>query len=231
MAPHLNIVVVEDHDMLDHDTASLLRGHGHTVLGFSCAEDVDEKIGSVVVDLFVIDTDLPGEDGISLTKRIRETSPRMGIVLLTARSQIEDKVTGYDSGADLYLTKPISPTELLAAISALARRMDAETPINQASEFRIDSRQRVLSGPNGDLSISSDEFAILSALARAAGNRLETWQILEAIGQELSRSSKASLEVRMVRLRKKFALIGSSTACIKSIRLSGYQLCIKLKIL
>jgi DNA-binding response OmpR family regulator len=124
----LNIVVVEDHDDLRELTCLALSHRGHHVVGLSCAEELEDQAGGGPVDVFVIDLNLPGEDGISLTQRLRHVYPLVGIVMLTARSQNKDKVLGYDSGADLYMTKPVNFEELCAAIQSFARRRQASAP-------------------------------------------------------------------------------------------------------
>lgn len=121
--PSLNIVLVEDHDLLRTVTASVLTEAGHKVLALSCAEEVDEAISGMSPDLYILDLNLPGEDGISLARRIRRSHPRVGIIMTTVRAEVADRLDGYESGADIYLPKPTDPTELLAAAVALARRL------------------------------------------------------------------------------------------------------------
>lgn len=124
--PLLNIVLVEDHDLLRTVTESVLTGAGHKVLALGCAEEVDEALSGMNPDLYILDLNLPGEDGISLARRIRRSHPRVGIIMTTVRSEVTDRLDGYESGADIYLPKPTDPTELLAAAVALARRLRPE---------------------------------------------------------------------------------------------------------
>ena len=124
--PLLNIVLVEDHDLLRTVTESVLTGAGHKVLALGCAEEVDEALSGMNPDLYILDLNLPGEDGISLARRIRRSHPRVGIIMTTVRSEVADRLDGYESGADIYLPKPTDPTELLAAAVALARRLRPE---------------------------------------------------------------------------------------------------------
>jgi DNA-binding response OmpR family regulator len=122
----LNIVLVEDHDLLRTVTQSVLTDSGHKVLALSCSEEVDDAISSMSPDLYILDLNLPGEDGLSLAKRIRQSHPRVGIIMTTARTDVADRLDGYESGADIYLPKPTDPSELLAAAVALARRLRPE---------------------------------------------------------------------------------------------------------
>ena len=236
MATCLNIVVVEDHDDLRELTCLALTHRGHQVVGLSCAEELDDEPGGGQVDVFVIDLNLPGEDGISLAKRLRQVYPLVGILMLTARSQNKDKVLGYESGADLYMTKPVNFEELCAAIQSFARRRQASAPATllasddaQASPLRLS--KLLLSGPGGEVRLSSAEADMLTAFARAPGGRLETWQLAQILDLDINTLNKASLEVRIVRLRKKLQDVGTAGVVIESIRNVGYQICVSLQII
>ena len=102
MATQLNLVVVEDNNDLRTLLSKALRKDGHRVTSLSCAEELEDQSGSDHADAFVIDINLPGEDGLSLATRIRKTHPLVGIIILSARSALEDKLSGYDCGADMY---------------------------------------------------------------------------------------------------------------------------------
>lgn len=234
MAACLNIVVVEDHDDLRELTCLALSHRGHHVVGLSCAEELEDEAGGGPVDVFVIDLNLPGEDGISLAKRLRQVYPLVGIVMLTARSQNKDKVLGYESGADLYMTKPVNFEELCAAIQSFARRRQAVAPHTsqvEASETPLRLNKLLLSGPGGEVRLSAAEADMLTAFARAPGGRLETWQLAQILDIEMAQLNKASLEVRIVRLRKKLQDVGTAGVVIESIRNVGYQICVSLQII
>ena len=119
----LKILVVEDNDELREATLTFLQNQGHYVRGVAIAEDIHDVTGGFVPDVYVIDLNLPDEDGLSLTRRLRASHPNVGIVITTARTQIGDKVIGYESGADLYLSKPVHPQELMAGVVALGKRL------------------------------------------------------------------------------------------------------------
>ena len=125
MATHLNIVVVEDNHDLREAIVEVLTAQGHRVLGLSCSEELGDEGAQAVIDLLVVDLNLPGEDGVSLTRRLRATQPGLYILVMTARDTVRDKVSGYEAGADMYLTKPVSIEELTAAVKSLDRRLNA----------------------------------------------------------------------------------------------------------
>jgi DNA-binding response OmpR family regulator len=230
MAAHLSIVLVEDNDDLRELTADALRDEGHRVVALSCAEELEDQARGVAADVFLIDLNLPGEDGFSLSRRIRQVHPLVGIILISARSDLQDKVVGYDSGADWYLPKPVPFAELSAALKSFARRRQAQQvdTVMPAGGLRL--QQRALHGPVGSVRLTPAEENLLTALARAPSGRLENWQLLKLFGMDSADVSKTSLEVRITRLRKKLSQAGAQGLCLESIRGIGYQLNVPVQV-
>jgi DNA-binding response OmpR family regulator len=224
----LNIVVVEDHDALREVTVEALRGLGHHVVGVDCAEALTDMGHAMQIDLMVIDLNLPGEDGISLTRRLRLNQPDIGIIMVTARGQAAERMEGYESGADIYLTKPTSVEELSAAIRALSRRIKRAP--QRAPALNLDLHSLLLSGGSGEAGLTAQEAKLIAALVRAPGHRLESWQLIELLGKAETGYSKASLEVQIARLRKKLLQAGAAGQPIKAIRQLGYQLCVEIRV-
>lgn len=119
----MRIILVEDHDDLREITVEALAEMGHAVRGLADGALLDAEFPEFRPHILVLDLNLPGEDGISLSRRYRRLHPGIGIIMVTARTQAREKVEGYDSGADIYLAKPVCPEELAAAIQALSRRI------------------------------------------------------------------------------------------------------------
>lgn len=230
-SPKLNIVLVEDHDMLRQMMQHALHEAGHTVMALSCAEELEDQGGGLAVDIFLIDLNLPGEDGLSLTERVRAAYPLAGLIIVSARSMLQDRLDGYANGADLYLTKPIEVSELCAAIAAMGRRRERVTSLmhrQQADLITVHQQQMQISMPgNTPKSLTAAEVSMLVAFSRAPGQRVAYWQIAETLGLDLSTYPKSSLEVRIVRLRRKLVDAGAPATCIESVRNHGYQLCIQ----
>ncbi len=224
----LNIIVVEDHDALRRLTVEVLTRHGHNVLGVDCAEAMPDQSGLFAIDLMVIDLNLPGEDGLSLAARIRAAQPGIGIIMVTARNLTRDRLDGYENGTDIYLTKPISSDELLAAVRVLTRRMRPEGP--SGASFRLSVAKLCLQGPEGKVSLSGLETAVLAAFVRAKDQQLESWQLIELAEKQVNEASKRALEVQIVRLRKKLEQSGADKSCIKALRGRGYRLCLRLEL-
>jgi DNA-binding response OmpR family regulator len=225
MATPLHIVLVEDHDALREVTADILGQAGHRVTALSCAEELDDlAFAGGAIDLFILDLNLPGEDGISLAQRLRQTHPRVGIIMLTARDAAEQMAQGYASGADIYLAKPQAPETLLAAVASLARRLRPAPPTGGG---RIDSANLGLDGPKGQVPLLPVELTLLTAFLRVPNRRLENWQIAEILGGDAEGASKTAIEVRITRLRKKLRDCGATDSAdggIRVLRASGYQL-------
>jgi len=161
---------------------------------------------------------------LSLSRRIRQVQPLVGIIIISARSDLQDKIKGYDSGADWYLPKPVPLGELSAALKSFARRHQAQQveSVTPAGGLRL--QQRALHGPTGSVRLTPAEETLLIAFARAPSGRLENWQLLELQGMDSAEASKTSLEVRITRMRKKLAQAGAQGHCLESIRGIGYQL-------
>jgi DNA-binding response OmpR family regulator len=220
----LKILLVEDNDALREATLAFLQRHGHYVRGVASAEEVHDVEGGFVPDVYIIDLVLPAEDGVSLTRRLRAAHPGVGIIITTALARIGDKVIGYRSGADLYLTKPLDPEELIASLESLGSRLRNTAPTPDTLLLRIANLK--ITGRLGEAPLSGGEVTILSAFARAPGRSLERWQLLEVIGSDTaSPPSAGTMEMRITRLRKKLTAIGAEPPGIKAIHKVGYTLC------
>lgn len=231
MATKLNIVVVEDHDDLRLLTCRVLTNEGHQVMGLACAEELEDLGGGKPVDIFLIDINLPGEDGISLSKRIRKAQPFVGIIIISARTDLHDKVIGYDSGADLYITKPLIFAELTAAIRSFARKHEAIKleKVSDTQSLVLDKLD--VTGSAGVVKVTATEAMLLTALARAPAGKLETWQLAELLDVQVDETMKASIAMRFVRLRKKLADAGAQGVVIESIRNVGYQILVHIEVI
>ncbi len=227
MPARLSVLVIEDHDMLREATVAALSNAGHLAKGVVSAEDVDDTPTLAPPDLYVIDLNLPGEDGISLSRRIRESHPRAGIIMVTARTETKDKIAGYESGADIYLPKPVDPEELLAAVDALAHRI---RPLAEDCTLSLNLKSLQIRGPRGEVGLSQSEANLLSAFSRAGGEQLERFQVATNLSLKGEILNATSLEVRLSRLRKKLNQVGADEPTIKAIRGHGYKLAVTITI-
>ncbi len=228
MAITLKIAVVEDHADLRDLFIDRLREEGHAAAGFCCAEEFDEHLAEQAVDLIILDLNLPGEDGFSIARRLREAHPQLAILMLTARTAVEDRIRGYTSGADLYLAKPVSPQELMAAVGSIARRVAVASA--SFKHLSLDLARQVVGGERGEQGLTPPDVALLKALAEAPGHKLDYWRLQELLQLEPDDKGKAALEVRISRLKKKLHDAGAPEPAIKALWKEGYQLCVPVRL-
>jgi len=226
LAAPLHLLVVEDNDDLRAALSEALAAQGHHVCSLDCAEAVPESASLSRFDIAVLDLNLPGESGLSLAARLRAVQPGIGIIMLTARNSSPDVCRGYANGADIYLTKPVPMTELMAALAALARRLRHHNP--GADTLQLQPQAMRLLGAGGVAELSASETRLLCAFARAPQQQLENWQIAEVLGVGLQSPNKSALELHLVRLRKKLQQAGAEPRSIKAVRGIGYRLVVRL---
>lgn len=226
MDSNLKIAIVEDNDDLRLLLVDALSRAGYFVRGADSAEQLDELFLEIAFDIVIVDVNLPGEDGLSMASRYRRFNSQLNIVMLTARTTTEDKVAGYASGADLYLTKPVSNAELLAAMSSIERRVDLGRVM---PEIVLNLKNMTLTASKS-VDLNKQEVLIIKALSEAASSNLPYFKILEICGDRIDEVSKATLEVRIARLRKKFIEAGVSKQPFRALRGSGYQLLVDVYI-
>jgi DNA-binding response OmpR family regulator len=223
------LIVVDDNLRLSEELALVLQAAGWSVRCADDGESLRTHMAHQEPDIVVLDLNLPGEDGISLCKWLRRTHPRIGIVLLTARVMGLDRTEGYVAGADIYLTKPTRPEELLAVVRNLRRRtqVSAQAPVqlpDQAWTLHIKD-QRLLSPQLDMLSLTPSECLLLQTLASA--NALCTYaQLTDRMGSSglNDNADKARLEVIVSRLRSKLAKLPGDVFEIKTVHGTGYLL-------
>lgn len=225
----LRIMVIEDYEVLRDTICRVLSEDGHEVVGVAMAEDVDDTPTGFVPDLYIVDLNLPGEDGISLAARIRRSEPGAGVVIVSARKAVADRIDGYSSGANIYLTKPVSLEELRAVVAGFAQRL-VELNRNKEGSFVLHLMRMQVSGPTNSTRVTQAEQVLLAAFARAAQQSLEHWQVAAHLGQG-EELSKENLEVKLGRLRKKLIACGAPAPAIQSIRGVGYRLCLPVRVL
>lgn len=225
----LKIVVVEDYDTLRRAICSELSQEGHSVAGLAMAEDVDDEVLGSVPDLYIIDLNLPGEDGLSLVRRIRASQPDVGIVIASARNTVVDRVDGYSGGANIFLTKPIDFDELKAIIDSFGQRLSFNKQRDTAA-VALHMLTLKLVGPAGEVNLTQMEASLLAAFSRAPQRGLEHWQVAEHLGAGED-INKENVEVKLVRLRKKLARSGIDGNTIISLRGVGYRLCVPVNVL
>ena len=220
----VKILVVEDERRLADSIVDLLQVHG-----FAAQAAYDGQAGYRLAqtggyDLVVLDVMLPWMDGFTLARRLREERVPTPILMLTARSEVEDRVQGLNEGADYYLTKPFDTRELLACVQALLRRQDPQgrAPLTYGNTA-LDLATGVLSAAGGSIRLSARELGLMEQLLRARDRNLSKEALLTRVWGYDSNADENHVEVYVSFLRKKLASIGSNLQ-IEAVRRLGYHL-------
>ena len=203
------VMVLEDESSIRSFIVINLRRAGYEVVEAESGEEALDKLHENPDTLVaLLDVMLPGIDGFEVCRRIRATNPRIGIIMLTARSQEMDKVTGLMNGADDYVTKPFSPVELTARVDALIRRSSGgtqELPPGTISQppFLLNTRNRTLEKNGQRIKLTQVEYSIMRMFMENPGKAMSREDILSAVwGSEFGGELK-TVDVNIRRLRIK----------------------------
>ncbi len=218
-----SIVVVEDNETLRDELVCYLADEGFVVRGVDTGEALTQSLQEQDADLLILDLNLPEEDGLSITRRMRSALPGMGIIMLTARVRGADRLEGYASGADVYLTKPTRPEELVAVVRNLFTRLHARTA---PPRWLLDMASLSLDTPLGKrIELTASEARLLKELA-INGQFLSHAALYLRFGEESQpdKVNKGRLEVLVSRLRSKLGPHVGDGIDIRAVRGQGYQL-------
>ena len=221
------VLVVEDDVGLRDEVAEYLSRNGFQAHLASDAQELDSILASTPVDLIVLDLMLPGENGLSICRRI--ASPNgPAIIIMSAMGEEVDRVVGLELGADDYVAKPVSPRELLARVRAVLRRRDTAPNGQKAgmvyhfAGFQLDMARRQLRAPAGVLVLlTPGEFTLLSAFLDNPGRVLSRDTLVEQVCGEDADVFDRAIDVQLSRLRSKLKVHGGATL-IRTVRGSGY---------
>ena len=225
------IVIVDDDARIRDLLRRFLSQEGFDVLLAEDGRALDRILLRETIDLIVLDLMLPGEDGMRICKRLRTTGLKTPVIMLTAKGEDEDRISGLEIGADDYLAKPFNPRELLARIHAvLRRRPQTEMPGAPAndkevitfSEFIFDLGARSLRKNGQDIPLTTGEFAMLKALVRHPRQALSRDKLAQlARGREFEPFDR-SLDVQVSRLRKMIEADPAAPKIIQTVWGVGY---------
>ncbi len=223
--PSARILVVDDDPGIREVLCDYLAQHGYVATGVASAAEMDQALAAGTPDVMVLDVMMPGEDGLSVVRRLAGKGPP--VIMLSAMGEDTDRIVGLELGADDYLAKPCNPRELLARIRAVLRRpretATASTPALSFAGWRLDLVRRELTRPDGlAVILSAGEFALLRAFVERPGRVLTRDQLLErARGADADVFDRA-MDVQISRLRKKLD-DGSGLELIVTLRGEGYM--------
>ena len=223
------LLVCEDESAIREFEVITLRRAGYEVVDTSCGEDAIKAFNAAPNDFSVVllDIMMPGIDGFTVCKKIREKNSRVGIIMLSAKTQEMDKVNGLMLGADDYVTKPFSPSELAARVDAICRRIsagnDAPSDILKSGPFTLSLLSRTLTKNGKIIDLTQVEFQIMELFMSNAETALERKQILVRIWGESYNGDDKIVDVNIRRLRMKIEDEPSNPAHLQTVWGYGYK--------
>jgi DNA-binding response OmpR family regulator len=230
----LRIALVEDDPLLRKEMHYHLKQQGFLVYALDRGSSLDELLLTEPIDTLILDLNLPVEDGLSIAKRIRLSIPSIVIIMLTARTAIPERLKGYEAGADIYLSKPIDPEELTAALLSQHRRAQRSLAASPGLTLSLQSLSLTSMASQQKVYLTNSEKVFLTALAQATSHLLESDMICEILSQRagVTNIGRRSLESLVSRLRKKIAVLmpDDPSSPIKAIWGVGYQLCVPIEL-
>jgi two-component system OmpR family response regulator len=225
--PHI-LVVDDDREIRDLLNRFLVK-HGLRVSTARDGVEMTRILDGAAIDLVVLDLMLPGEDGLSLCRKLRATT-NLPVIMLTAMGEDTDRIVGLEMGADDYLPKPFNPRELLARIKAVLRRVQslpASSPKGDLAKFdgwTLDLGSRRLTSPEGEeVELSTGEYDLLLAFATHPRRVLSRDQLLDLARGRTAAPFDRSVDIQVMRLRRKIEADPKEPRLIKTVRGGGYM--------
>lgn len=219
-----HILVVDDDRRLRELLRRYLADSGFRVTTAESAEDARAKLGSLAFDLIVLDVMMPGEDGLSLTRDLRLTSP-VPILLLTAMGEVDDRINGFEAGADDFLSKPFEPRELLLRITSVLRRAPKSEPEPRKAlrlgRFGWDVGRAELTCGDEMVHLTTAERELMGILAAEPGAAVSRDDLAARTGNA---ANPRAVDVQVTRLRKKLEDDPRMPRYLQTVRGMGYML-------
>ena len=219
----MKILIIEDEKLLAQTLRAVLEQKGFTVETVYDGETGAEYARLGIYDLLILDVMMPGLDGFAVARQVRSQRCTTPILMLTARSAIEDRIEGLNAGADYYLTKPFDTRELLACINALLRRQGGQVDELAFGNTSLDLSSSLLICADRSVRLSAREFDVMRFLLQAGSCIVSKESILARVWGYDSNAVENHVEVYVGFLRKKLRSIGSNVR-IEAIRRLGYHL-------
>lgn len=221
----MNVLVVEDEIALARPIVAALRRQGHDVSACHDGAAAPRTILQLNPDLVVLDLNLPGRDGLEVLAQIRSARCACRVLILTARGQVEDRITGLRAGADDYLPKPFAMEELVARCEALGRRPAAPAADGRlaCADLQVDAVQRRVVRAGEPIELTPREFELLHIFVAEPGRVFSRGELSERVWQRDHRYDTRTVEIFIARLRRKLDRPGL-TPLLHTVRGAGYVL-------
>ncbi len=227
LAPHL--MIVDDDERIRDLLKKFLVRHGFLVTSARDAAHARRILSGLDFDMIVLDVMMPGEDGMSLTRAIRETASTP-VLLLTAKGETEDRIMGLEAGADDYLSKPFEPKELLLRINAILRRMpepqaaDTTPKMLNLGPVRYDIERAEMWQGNEILRLTATESQLMKIFSATPGEPISRARLVEDLGRDRGQAQERAVDVQITRLRRKIEADPKQPRYLQTVRGAGYML-------
>ncbi|MBQ7850019.1 MAG: response regulator transcription factor [Clostridia bacterium] len=219
----MKILIIEDEVLLADSVAALLRSKGFDV---ETAYDGDDGIQYAILDaydLIILDVMMPGMDGYQVARQLRARHFSTPILMLTAKTEVEDRIAGLEAGADYYLAKPFDSRELLACVNALLRRQGSQVDELSFGNTSLDLLSNMLTCGERRIRLSAREFDVMRLLLQSGDRNMSKEALLARVWGYESNAVENHVEVYVTFLRRKLARIGSNVLIV-AVRRLGYHL-------
>ncbi len=226
-APHL--LIVDDDERIRGLLRKFLARQGFLVSVARDASHARRVLGGLEFDLIVLDVMMPGEDGVALTRDLRETIATP-ILLLTAKGETDDRIAGLEAGADDYLSKPFEPKELLLRINAILRRMPEPEPENTAPKVlqlgpvRYDMERAELLRGEEAVRLTATETQLMRIFSVHLRQAVSRAKLVEDLGRDRGQAQERAVDVQITRLRRKIEADPKQPRYLQTVRGEGYML-------
>ena len=217
----IHLLVIDDDDRIRNLLKTFLTKKGFRVSTAESAKTAWRLMQTLAFDLLILDVMMPGESGFEFTQTLRK-SHEVPIILLTAKSESEDRIEGLTHGADDYLTKPFEPEELVLRIESILRRVGVSLPATEITfgPWLFDVERRILSKSGQRTHLTTGEEALLTILARRGGAAVSR----HALAEQIKAKSERAVDVQMTRLRRKIEGEEKEPQWLLTVRGIGYRL-------
>ena len=225
----VHLLIVDDDERIRGLLQKFLMRHGFLVSSARDAAHAERILTGLDFDLVVLDVMMPGEDGVSFCKRLRETRD-LPILLLTAKNETADRVAGLEAGADDYLAKPFEPKELLLRINSILRRVPATEPVDVAPKvlhlgaLRYDVEKGSLWHGETPVRLTSTESQLMRIFSGTPGEAITRAKLVEDLGRDGGQAQERAVDVQITRLRRKLEADPKQPRYLQTVRGAGYML-------
>ncbi len=224
-----HLLIVDDDERIRDLLKKFLMRNGFLVTSARDAEHARRVLSGLDFDMIVLDVMMPGEDGVSLTRSLRETHDTP-ILLLTAKGETENRIQGLEAGADDYLPKPFEPKELLLRINAILRRMP-ETPVEDTvpkilhlGPIRYDIERGEMWRGDAIVRLTGTETQLMKIFSSCPGEAVSRTKLVEDLGRDRGQAQERAVDVQITRLRRKIEPNPKQPRYLQTVRGAGYML-------